>query len=497
MREFPKSTTLSPHNQALDFSSMAVDSRYEPAAGGPSMYQENGPTTPENNLDIMLSHMELTTFEEMTNNREIPGENMMLWSGPGSFFVDRTAMEHRAFDIREKLKYTAATLNPPHLPSQELLDAIELITAANFTAYINLYFRHWHKHAPMVHEATFDPTTAALPLVLALMGLGGMYSKEARDILKLKLLLDTIEAYIFSIPGLNDEYELPGRTYVKRGEDASPEWQQYQLEELQGAYLMVVLQYWTGNHIARMRVRQQRFTRVVAIFHQLDLQTIQHNPSFQIIDQSSFRTWIRRESFIRLITVAIMLDNSFGIFHNVSPRFQWSELDVPFQSDDRFFGLANYDAMLASKMTPVGRMKIKNAFLLLFSERASEQRNLDILRSARLKALDMQMLIHFLYTHLWASTFSNPLAHLPSTSPQLLLQPFKTAMSNWKLLWDEIKSSSLERGEWNRLGFQRTAEGYFEAVKEVAESFERRGGGVDGIQSDCEKGVHLRKILSF
>ena len=89
-----------------------------------------------------------------------------------------------------------------------------------------------------------------------------------------------------------------------------------------------------------------------------------------------------------------MLDNSFGIFHNVSPRFQWSELDVPFQTDDRFFRLANYDAMLASKMTPVRRMKFKDAFLLLFSERASEERNLDILRSAQLTALDMQMLIH-------------------------------------------------------------------------------------------------------
>jgi hypothetical protein len=79
------------------------------------------------------------------------------------------------------------------------------------------------------------------------------------------MLLDTIEGYIFSIPGLNDEYEAPGRIYVKQGEDASPEWQQYQLEELQGAYLMVVLQYWTGNAIARTRVRQQRFTRVVAV----------------------------------------------------------------------------------------------------------------------------------------------------------------------------------------------------------------------------------------
>jgi hypothetical protein len=180
MREFPKSTTLSPHNQAVDFSSMAVDRRYEPSAGGPSMYQENGPTTQENNLDIMLSHLELTTFEDMTNNWEIPGENMMLWSRPDSLFVDSTAVEHRAFDIREKLKYTAATLNSPHSPSQELLDAIELITAHNFAAYIMLYFRHWHKHAPMVHEATFNPTTAALPLALTLMSLGGMVSGLCR-----------------------------------------------------------------------------------------------------------------------------------------------------------------------------------------------------------------------------------------------------------------------------------------------------------------------------
>jgi hypothetical protein len=28
---------------------------------------------------------------------------------------------------------------------------------------------------------------------------------------------------------------------------------------------MIVLQYWTGNPIARTRVRQQRFTRVVAV----------------------------------------------------------------------------------------------------------------------------------------------------------------------------------------------------------------------------------------
>jgi len=64
------------------------------------------------------------------------------------------------------------------------------------------------------------------------------------------------------VPGINDEYDLPGRTYI-RHEDL--EWQRFQLEELQGAYLVCILQYWTGNIVARIRVRQQRFGRLVAV----------------------------------------------------------------------------------------------------------------------------------------------------------------------------------------------------------------------------------------
>lgn len=509
MREFPKSSTLSPNK---NFSGvMSMDRRFEAPPGdqqpgpgsapGPHLgaHQEYEPMAPENNLDVLLSHLEFSTFEQRTHNWQMPGENMILWSGPDALFVDRAAMDQRAFDIREKLKYTAATQNPPHMPSKDVLEAIDMINADRLAAHIKLYFRHWHKHAPMVHEATFNPSTAALPLVLALMSLGGMYSKETQDMLKLKILLDTIETYIFSLPGLNEEYDAPGRTFVKQGENASPEWQQYQLEEIQGAYLMIVLQYWTGNDIARIRVRQGRFTRIVAIFHHLDLQVVQHSPAFEIRDQQSFRAWIRKESFIRLTTIALMLDNAFGIFNNVTPRFFWAEIDLPFPADDRFFRLANYDAMLASNLKPTSRMKLKEAFLLLFE--ASDQ-NVEMLRSGRLTALDMQMLIHLLYTHLWLSTFSSPLASLPSFAPAIL-QPFKTALQTWKALWDEIKASSPER-EWNELGFQRTAETYFDAVREVAEVFEKisAGGGkwdkvMSGLKGDCEKGTHLKRILSL
>ncbi|KAL2067215.1 hypothetical protein VTL71DRAFT_1639 [Oculimacula yallundae] len=495
IREFPQSSTRSPSSKPEIFAAMPSGKEYGAPNSGPSsasVLQQYGHMIQENNIDVFLNRLDFQNFEQETSNWQMPNENTILWSGTDALFLDRRVLEQRAFDIREKLRYTAAVQSSPQLPSKEILEAIELMTADTIASCIKLYFRHWHKHAPMVHEATFNPCTAAIPLVLSLLSLGGMYSKDSKDVTQLKLLLDTIESYIFSLPGLCEEYEMPGRMYVKHGEDSSPEWQQYQLQELQGAYLMIVLQYWTGNPTARTRVRQQRFPKIVHIFHILDVLTIQHSPATLINDQASFRTWIRKESFIRTATIVVMLDHAFGIFNNVPPRFQWAEIDLPFASDDRFFQISNFDEMVAKTAVPRLGMKIKDAFLILFAQ----DDELEILRRGNVTALDMQMLIHFLYTHVWAATFSNPLASLPITNIQMLVAPFHLAMRNWRLLWDEIKANAVEE-EWNKLGFQRTAESYYDAVRSILDVFERREGQFPPIPSDCEKGSHLKRLLSF
>jgi hypothetical protein len=69
-------------------------------------------------------------------------------------------------------------------------------------------------------------------------------------------------------------------------------------------------------------------------------------------------------------------------------------------------------------------------------------------------------------------------------------------MRNWKVIWDEIKSSAIET-EWNKLGFQRTAEAYFDAVTSILGVFEKREGRFPPIPSDCEKGSHLKRLLSY
>lgn len=182
MREFPKSSTLSPNSKASEFSNlMNLGQNYGPMSmnGGAPVFHNYGQIIQENNLEAMeslLSNLEFATFEQRTHNWQMPGDNVIPWSGPDTLVLDHNALENRAFDIREKLKYTASSLYAPHMPPQEILDAIELITADNVAAWINLYFKHWHKHAPLVHESSFSPHTAALPLVLALMSLGGMVS---------------------------------------------------------------------------------------------------------------------------------------------------------------------------------------------------------------------------------------------------------------------------------------------------------------------------------
>lgn len=139
----------------------------------------------ETSLDIFLSNLDLGTFECQTNNYHIGPENTMQ-AGHSPLSHDRAALEQVAADIRKRLESSAATMNLPNVPSKDILESIQAITGRQIAIWIRLYFRHFHKHGPVIHEATFNPTTAALPLVLAIMSVGAMvsalkFSKESNQ----------------------------------------------------------------------------------------------------------------------------------------------------------------------------------------------------------------------------------------------------------------------------------------------------------------------------
>ena len=166
------------------------------------------------------------------------------------------------------------------------------------------------------------------------------------------------------------------------------------------------------------------------------------------------------------------------------------------RKDDYFFKFASYDQLRATQKLPVRKMKIRDAFLCLFTPPETPDYNLRVLREGHLTALDMQMLIHFLYTQIWTALFNNPLLLLPHVSLTAVVTPFKTAMGNWKTIWDETRSRVPE-SEWNKLGFQRTAETYYDTIMMMVDIWERKGGRFPPMKSDCDKGDHLKRLLSY
>lgn len=174
------------------------------------------------------------------------------------------ALEPRAQEIRQSLQSTAVNFGssmPETQPLLELGPAISQLTATEVASLVELFFQHYHKHCPIVHKPSFQPTLKPLSLVLGIMALGGMYAPDKARVERMRSLLDVIELYIFSLPGLREEFPFSFDLSQAQDEDAL----YAQFETMQGAYLIVVAQYFSGNLAAKRRARRQRFTRVLDV----------------------------------------------------------------------------------------------------------------------------------------------------------------------------------------------------------------------------------------
>jgi hypothetical protein len=173
------------------------------------------------------------------------------------------ALEPRAQEIRTALQTTAMNFgSQPDMSSLlELGPAISQLTASEVASLVELFFQHYHIHCPIVHRPSFDPTRKPLVLVLAIIALGGMYAADRARIDRMKMLLDVIELYIFNVPGLREEFSYSFDLSKAADEDTL----YAQFEIMQGAYLIIVAQYFSGNLAAKRRARRQRFTRVLDV----------------------------------------------------------------------------------------------------------------------------------------------------------------------------------------------------------------------------------------
>ncbi len=183
-------------------------------------------------------------------------------------------------------------------PAFDEMAAARLFSSHNLLEFSNVYFDYWSSHCPILHRPTFDLTKIHLPLLLAVFLIGESYSTESYCS-RGQCFYDLAEEYAFSHPCFRN---------FSMQDQPTTDCASSELEPLQAAYLMVLLQMSGNNILARRRVRDQRYHGIIVAARRLRL--------FDSRNEYLHREWVNttgfdwekfalRESRIRFVTLKL------------------------------------------------------------------------------------------------------------------------------------------------------------------------------------------------
>lgn len=153
---------------------------------------------------------------------------------------------------------------------QELAACLNfLLTADKIPKFVSMYFRNWHLNCPILHRPSFDPAKVPLRLLLSVVFIGAIYSKDQTERLAAKRLLDVAELVVFDSDIFSFEMGIIRSIQGDNLESAAgatrsdQDWVDFQ--ELQAGYLMVIAQYWSGPLIPKRRAMESRMGEVIKV----------------------------------------------------------------------------------------------------------------------------------------------------------------------------------------------------------------------------------------
>lgn len=299
-----------------------------------------------------------------------------------------------------------------------------LLTTARIRKFVSMYFRYWQPSCAMLHQPSFDPNTVSLPLLVAVVFMGAMYSSDTRELFVARRLVDFAELYIFSSDIYSCEHEIGSAFGGRRNTEVeSSDWAMFQ--NFQAGFIMVVAQYWSGSRVSRNRAMENRFSEVikVGIPHKIKMSMAngirwRAESAFLSVDTSwenvhtSFCGSRKSVEFGRIpvclcscssnsgSTMAIisLLDCAFVFYQNYPCRLSHTEMEADFPSAEAVF--ASDHPFQEPKFLLTREFNISDTFQNLFHEHGTQASSpTDPSASstnmlAGLTVLDMFMIIH-------------------------------------------------------------------------------------------------------
>ena len=139
-----------------------------------------------------------------------------------------------------------------------------LLTPSRIRKFVSMYLKYWQPSCAMVHLASLNLDTVALPLLAGLVFMGAMYSSDEQETNAAKRLLDIVELYIFSSETYSAEIEVASTFCRRRAFDnGTNDWVQFQ--NFQAGFIIVIVQYWSGSRGSHNRAMENRFSEVIKV----------------------------------------------------------------------------------------------------------------------------------------------------------------------------------------------------------------------------------------
>lgn len=253
----------------------------------------------------------------------------------------------------------------PHLSGMNLH-----FSSDNIKDFLNQY-HHFHVHTPLLHLPTFRIMEAGTSLWAAMCCIGACYSDRVGP----SVVREMMDVTWSALRRDNKLMTSPTQSDPSRCATAT------EVEELQTFLLMIIVHLWNGTPLQRDRARQS-YPVLVSQARRLDLMRVvsdsQRQSPLHVTDFDASRlgashfdwsSWVDQERRIRLMLGIYLCDTAMGLYFNISPRFDPSEIRLPLPCDDAAWdaptsqhcaaSLALYGIDSARQHNPYGTQRAK------------------------------------------------------------------------------------------------------------------------------------------
>ncbi|KAE8340567.1 hypothetical protein BDV24DRAFT_175257 [Aspergillus arachidicola] len=201
--------------------------------------------------------------------------------------------------------------------------AESFFSPTNITLFVSAFFEHSYKGIRFIHKASFNVHTISAQLLVAIALMGGA-CVSPQDASSAEGYSDVAEYLIFEGPEFGKVLNIDNPSLTREN-----------MEILQAAMLISVIQWSKGDVTINRRIRTQRFPALVCAARALRLTQVT-NDAVSDTESLDLDRYFYRESLVRSMAWLYLMDSHLVVYYRNPPHFKNAEA---------CFGLPQYEEL--------------------------------------------------------------------------------------------------------------------------------------------------------